>query len=1157
MLFKLLGLLEVSSDGNAVAIGPGKESALLAILLLNANEPVPIDRLAGELWPDRPPDGRAKAIQVYVSRLRKQVGADRLLTTPGGYLLKTDHGELDIDSFQRLALDGRGALERGLPDRAKHLLTEALALWRGPPLAEFRFETFAQDPIRRFEEQREAAVSDRLEARLALGEAEQLLPELEGLVRESPLREQLRAQLMLCLYRCGRQAEALAVYHETRELLVKELGIEPSPRLRELQQAILRQDPGLEPPTRAPAAERASGLLVGRERELAELSAGLERAFSGHGGVFLLAGEPGIGKSRLADELVTRARSRGAAVLVGRCWEAGGAPAYWPWVQALRAHVETAEPAALREQLGASAMEVAELIPELKVVLPDLPDPPVPVIDPEEARFRLFDAVAAFLRRIAGEQPVVIALDDLHAADEPSLLLLRFLASTIESTSLLVLAAYRNLDPTIGEPLSGAVGALARERATTIIDLKGLPEHDVAKLIELTGGEAASPELVTSLHEETEGNPFFVGEIVRLLSSEGGLGGARGPQLPLPETLKEVVGRRLQHLSDACVDTLRTASVLGREFDLVVLSSLTGIDRTTLIELLDEAVGRRVVSGVPGTINRMRFAHALIRDVLYESLPPGGRATLHRRAVEVLEELSDGGVESRLAELAHHSFLAVPAGGADKAIAYAMRAGELAVKLLAYEEAERQYRAALSVFDQAPGAEPAARCEILLALADSQERAGDDAQAKDAFEAAAAVARSASLPDHLARAALGYGGRDVWGARAEWDARLVALLEDALAATGDADSALCARLLARLATALRGAADRGQPLSLAGRAVEMAERVGDRPALVYALEARAAVTHASGSPSEAISRAREVVELAEELGDQERAFGAHEQLLWSAWTLGDPVVVRAEVDALERIADELRIGWHRWLVSAFHAMSAIEQGRFADAGDLVEVAFHAGRRSHNWNALMSHTLHLFLLRAHQGRLEECEGILEETREAYPGYSIIGCALASLYAQLGRLDDARQLFEPFAADDFAGLPREEDWLANICLLTDVCLELDDPGIASAAYRLLEPYGHLNAVASAELGLGAVARPLALLATAMGAYDEAETHFEAALDMNGRMNARPWLALTQEGYGRMLLSRGRPQDAAEAQRRLQEAAGAYLELGMPLDSRRERL
>src|SRR5262249_8685648 len=453
---------------------------------------------------------------------------------------------------------------------------------------------------------------------------EQLLPELEDLVRESPLREHFRAQLMLCLYRCGRQAEALAVYHETRELLVDELGIEPSPRLRELHQAILRQDPNLESQAIARAAERASGLLVGRERELAELSAGLERAFSGHGGLFLLAGEPGIGKSRLAEELSMQARSKGARVLVGRCWEAGGAPAYWPWVQALRAHVQNAEATALREQLGTGAVEVGELVPELRLVFPDLPD--VPVIDPEEARFRLFDSLAAFLRRVADQQPVVIVLDDLHAADEPSLLLLRFLGSTVESTSLLVLAAYRDLDPTVGEPLANAVASLARERATTILDLKGLLEHDVAQLIELTSGEVPSPELVTSLHGETEGNPFFVGEIVRLLSSEGGLRETRGSQLPLPETVKEVVGRRLRHLSDSCVDTLRAASVLGRDFDLVVLSSLAATDRTRLIELLDEAVAPRVVSDIPGAIGRMRFAHALIRDALYESLPPGGRA---------------------------------------------------------------------------------------------------------------------------------------------------------------------------------------------------------------------------------------------------------------------------------------------------------------------------------------------------------------------------------------------------------------------------------------------------------------------------------------------------------------------------------------------------
>src|SRR6266545_2476271 len=254
------------------------------------------------------------------------------------------------------------------PEAASAKLHEALALWRGRPLEEFAYEGFAQVEIARLEELRLACLEERVDADLACGRHSELVGELEALVAEHPHRELLRGQLMLALYRSGRQAEALEAYQEARRVLVEGLGIEPGRSLRELEQAILRQDPSLD--------------LVSATAEAADAARGI-----------LLAGEPGIGKSRLADEVIRQARERRACVLVGRCWEAGGAPAYWPWVQSLRMYIEQSEPEALRSQLAAGAADVAQIVPELRELFPDLPEPS---LETEGARFRLFDSAGRF-----------------------------------------------------------------------------------------------------------------------------------------------------------------------------------------------------------------------------------------------------------------------------------------------------------------------------------------------------------------------------------------------------------------------------------------------------------------------------------------------------------------------------------------------------------------------------------------------------------------------------------------------------------------------------------------------------------------------------------------------------------------------------------------
>lgn len=305
MEFRILGPLEVISGGQALDLGGAKQRALLAVLLLHPNQVVSRDRLIDALWEESPPDTAQKALQVHVSNLRRRLGRDRITTRAPGYAIRVEPDELDAERFERLA--GKGGRQ----------LVDALALWRGPPLADVAHTRFARQEIGRLQERRLAVLEERIEADLALGRRPDLIAELESLAAEHPLRERLCALLMLALYRGGRQAEALDVYQTTRRTLVHELGIEPGRELRELHQTILRQDPALEPRADPKAVERrteAAAGFVGREHELAELSSGLDDAFAGRGRLFLLQGEPGIGKSRLADEVVSRATMRGAEV---------------------------------------------------------------------------------------------------------------------------------------------------------------------------------------------------------------------------------------------------------------------------------------------------------------------------------------------------------------------------------------------------------------------------------------------------------------------------------------------------------------------------------------------------------------------------------------------------------------------------------------------------------------------------------------------------------------------------------------------------------------------------------------------------------------------------------------------------------------------------
>jgi DNA-binding SARP family transcriptional activator len=1150
--FRVLGALEVRRNGHQLSLGGGKQRALLALLLLHANEALSADYLIDTLWGERPPTTAAKALQVYVSRLRRLFDPGRatgsregmLVTTASGYMLRLDDQQLDLQRFTHLHEEGQQALRDNRPADAARLLRDALRLWRGPALVEVVNEPFAQDESARLEALRLAVLEERIEADLQLGRHSDVVGELQALLAEHPLRESLCGRLMLALYRSGRQAEALEAYQRTRRTLVDELGIEPGRSLRELEQAILRQDPALElAPTRSePQIPPSASVFVGRGNELAALRRGLEDAVHGCGGIYLLVGEPGIGKSRLATELIGDAQARGAEVLIGRCWEAGGAPAYWPWVQSLRAYVRGRDAERLRIELGAGAPDLARILPEIRTVIADLPEPET--TDSEGDRFRLFDAVSSLLTTAAQTRPLVVVLDDLHAADEPSLLLLRFLAREVADSRVLFVGAYRDVDPTPADPLAETLAELNREAVTHRIPLVGLDESAIAEYIELTAGQTPLDQLVSEIQAETEGNPLFVGEFVQLLAAEGVLETRSVLELAVPEGVREVIGRRLRHLSAECHQLLTLASVLGREADLAVLEHVSGTERAGLLGVVDEAIEARVLSEVPGSAGRVRFSHVMIRDVLYEALSSARRAEVHRRVGEALEELYAGDLDPHLSELAHHFFEAAAAGDVDKALSYSRRAADRALAVVAYEEAARLYRMALALTQDGVD-----RCELLLSIGDAQTRAGDTPAAKATFREAAELADALRLPTQLARAALGYGGRFTWDASRD-DAYLPPLLDHALEVLGDRDARLRVRLLARLSAGpLRDARYPPERRALLRReALELARQTGDPEAIAYALNG---YVISEGDPElthERLELGRELVAVALEIGDKEVAMEGRSDLLTDLLELGDLEGALGELDAMGKIAAELRQPSHHWFLTIFRAQLALLQGRLAEAESLIETALGLGERAQQWNATVSYRLQLYLLRREQGRLAEVEQVVHESVEAYPTYFAWRSIRVHTLAALGR-DEARQAFDTLAEKGFDALPRDEHWLVGMGLLAEAAHSLRDRERAARLYELLLPYADRIAVSYGEISIGSVSRYLGLLAATLENRDDASRHFEHALAMNQRVGARPWEAHTQIDYARMLLARGLGGDEDQAYELRSRALATYQELGVP--------
>jgi class 3 adenylate cyclase/tetratricopeptide (TPR) repeat protein len=891
--------------------------------------------------------------------------------------------------------------------------------------------------------------------------------------------------------------------------------------------------------------------FVGRDAQLERLGQLWKEAVAGERRVALLAGEPGVGKTRLAAELAIRVHDDGGVVLAGRCDEDLGVP-YQPFVEAGRHFVDHTQPGELKERLGRYGGELTRLIPELAERAPGLA-PPLQS-DPETERYRLFDAVAAWLSAASAEEPVLLVLDDLQWAAKPTLLLLRHVVRASDPRRLLIVATYRDSELAPDHPLVELLADLRRDGAVDRLPLSGLDDVAVAALVQRAAGQTLDEEglaLASAIHEETEGNPFFVRELLRHLAEtnaierDGGRWTTRVPihQLGIPEGVREVVGRRLARLSEGANQALRVAAVVGPEFEADVVRVAAEMTENQLLGALDEAVGARLVSEVSPA--RFRFAHAVVRATLYDSLSGTRTVSLHRAVGLALEATHEGALEDYLPALAHHwARASALAADTTRAVDYAVRAGDRAIAQLAHDEAAAYYLQALELLERAgrPG-DDAQRVELLIALGEAQRQVGDAAYRQTLLDAAH-LAQQVGDPDALARAALA-NYRGFFSLSGSVDAERVAVLEAALDATGLAEAPLRARLLANLAVELHFVGDSSRRRALSDEALTIARRFGDPLTLAHVLNARCVGICEPSTTRERLANSAELLSVAERFADPAITIWAWVWRFWVATEVADLAESDRSLDHVMQLAADLRQPMLMWVASYMRAGRLLLAGQLREAEQAVTQTRELGVRAGQPDVHMVFGLARYQLRFEQGRLDELADRLwqaldegdQPLRRAY---------VALAYCELDRIEDARRVFAPLAAR-VSELPINILWLELTSTSAAVCHSLGDRPLAARLLDLLRPFSN-QLVGQAVLWWGSVSHYLGLLAATLERYDEAEAHFSAAQSMHEQFGAPTWLARTHLEWARMLLNRGQPGGTERARVLLGHALGSARELGL---------
>lgn len=1101
----------VASRPNEV---PGRrERAVLSVLLGHRGHVVSADRIVEEVWGAHPPERPRSSLQVAISRLRAILEPDRAAGVPSqvlvssgpGYVLDVPAEAVDAERFTALVTRAHDFAEAGDHDAVLAAAEQAAALRTGAPYPEWHDSDTVRGEVQRLDELWWSLQELQAASLLAKGRPALVVAPLEALVHEHPFREYAWRLLALALYRTRRQADALDAVRRARERLVSELGVDPSAELRQLEQDLLAQSASLEQPwvvksaaaadlpldvppedgqewarPASPATRRAGDDMVGQEAVLEAVDAAIAEVCggAGRGAAVVVTGEAGIGKTRLATVAAARAEQAGARVLWGRCHEADVAPAYWPWVPVVRALAgprPTAEVATLVSPQGVRAAD-----------------------DAESAALRTFDAVCRRLAAAAAEGPLVVVLEDLHWADSASLQLVAFAAEALAEHRVLLLVTVR-VPEEAPAGLRACLAALAR-RSATRVHLQGLLPREVRRLVAQLAGREVDDELTEVVAERTDGNPFFVIELVRLLNSEQRLDAAGARAVAVPDGVEDVLRLRLARLPEEVRRLLAIASVGGREFGLELLATVACVDTATVLEQLEVALESRIIDEADAAAH-YRFAHALVRETLYAGLSRSRRGLIHAAFGEALAPLLDTHPDL-VAEVARHLVLGaalrpelVPA-----AVSHSVEAARVAEARGAFDRARDHWEDARRADEMSRERRPRRRYDVLLGLGVARHRQGDIVGSRAALDEAVAIARTLDDVELAAAAATSFRGAGIWHWRefGTSDPEMQQVLRECLDRLPEGP--LQARVLASLAMELMYEWRSLEAEPYSSRSMEVARGVGDPVLLAEVAALRELFLFGRpGATHERLALVEELLAL--DLG--------HEYELYTRFGAACALMQTGDVPAADRqmtrcmeLARRLRhtgadvpLAWWQF----YRAMARDERD---DAGELLELALRRHRRSSVVAVADLEAGARLRLAGTQGVVSD--ELVEFTRtHANPAFRAF---IASALVEIGDPERGADLLGepvPDGAWDYASTYGD-------CLRVEVMAAAGDLQRLPEALRRIEPWAHEFASYGSTECVGSVAYFVGRAKEALGDPVGAADAYAAAVEANRRGGIVIWQA-----------------------------------------------
>lgn len=1095
----MFGDVVVLRGEHVVPVVPRMLRALLGLLVVHVNRVMSADRLVDDLWQDEPPAAPAASLQAYISNLRKLLEPDRPARTPASVLVTKDPGyslrlqptSLDLTEFEVLVDHGRDLIANGDHARGEETLGRAIGLWSGAPFAELSTEPWAQSVSVRLTEMRATAIEDRMAAWLELGRHEAAVGLLQAAVDEEPWRERGWELLLVALYRSQRQADALRAFQQCRRRFNDDLGLDPGPHLRRLEQDILDHAPTLEaPPSTAtrltvtdprPVVGTDTASFIGRTAHIGRMRERVAQ-LAERGGLIALVGEAGIGKSTLAEQVAIEARQAGVQVVGTRCVDS--APPLWPWIQLVHG---------LRPVGADEARMHAErtLRGELRTAM-----------DERSAVFAAYEVVAAAFREAASATPLMLIIDDLHVADQATLALLALVAGDLTSMEVLVVVAVREdeTDPAF----DGVMAELMSRRGSERLTLRGLELDDVAMFTRRFPGADQSAELAIALHGRTAGNPYFLTELARLVSANapsGRFGAADVDAAAIPADLRGVLDRRIRRLPADTRDVLAVTAVIGREADLVVAEQASTTTYDDLMLALEPAIAAGLVEEIEGRW-ACRFVHPLVHEVVLSDMSRLRKARLHARTAKVL--LSRRSQADHVTEIAYHLLEAGPVGEPAEAIDYARQAARQAGRQGIWSESARLLRSALALADTVMTDDRELRCDLLIELGEALGCCGDVVGSHAQLENAISCASALDDTHRVSLAAVAFGAIRTWGARAygATDPAVIAILERQLL-TGQPDPALRVRLLCTLGVELHytDRADDGRRHISDG--VAQARRIGDNGLLGTALVAQC---FTSRSPDHLLEHRHAAEDALALVG---RGIAATDELTARIHMLsehlrcGDFASFDADLARCYDGALRLRSPELDGHLAFSETGLALLEGRWADAERLCRIADEAMQATSAPGAEWSRLAGLVATRRPRGLLHEIAPELAATRtrigfEAFRPFDILA-VLATETPEEALALVQRSRTTP---------RRDWTWFFTIGGWAEVAIALGTPNPAEI-YDELIPFAGDIAIAGSGLDAGGpVDGILAGLAEHLGRHDDARRHAQCSLQLELQLGIRAW-------------------------------------------------